>query len=96
MQPRCVGYAVPAYNFNNMEQLQAIVNGLRRDPSPVILQVQGRPQVRQPDAAALHGQGAVEMIREIQGLQHPGRLHLDHGDTFELCKSASTPASPPS
>ena len=51
------GYAVPAYNFNNMEQLQAIVIGCVESKSPVILQVSGSARkYADPIPAAPHGQ----------------------------------------
>ena len=52
------GYAIPAYNVNNMEQLQAIIKGCVESASPVIIQVsKGARAVRQPDAARAHDQG---------------------------------------
>jgi fructose-bisphosphate aldolase class II len=79
------GFAVPAYNFNNMEQLQAIINGCGRSGSPVILQVSGGAR-KYANATLLRsmGKGAVEMAREA-GFTIPIALHLDHGDTLELC-----------
>ncbi len=80
-------FAVPAYNFNNMEQLQAIIHGCGRSRSPVILQV-SKGARDYADATLLRnmGRGAVEMARE-QGYDIPIALHLDHGDTYELCVS---------
>ncbi len=80
-------YAVPAYNFNNLEQLQAIINGCGKSGSPVILQV-SKGARDYADSVLLRnlGKGAVEMARE-QGFNIPISLHLDHGDTFELCVS---------
>lgn len=80
-------YAVPAYNFNNMEQLQAIVLGCGKSGSPVILQVSsGARKYANATLLRYMGQGAVAMAREA-GYNIPIALHLDHGDTFELCKS---------
>ena len=81
------GYAVPAYNFNNMEQLQAIVHGCGQSGSPVILQV-SKGARDYADATLLRslGRGAVEMAKE-KGYRIPIALHLDHGDTYELCVS---------
>ncbi|OQY18950.1 MAG: fructose-1,6-bisphosphate aldolase, class II [Desulfobacteraceae bacterium 4572_35.1] len=81
------GYAIPAYNFNNMEQLQAIVLASIETNSPVIMQVSNGAR-KYANAAMLRGMaaGAVAMAREM-GAQIPLCLHLDHGDTFELCKS---------
>lgn len=81
------GYAVPAYNFNNLEQLQAIINGCGQSKSPVILQVSsGARKYAHPILLRHLGKGAVEMAREL-GFHIPIALHLDHGDTYELCVS---------
>ncbi|MBE9582228.1 MAG: class II fructose-1,6-bisphosphate aldolase [Proteobacteria bacterium] len=81
------GYAVPAYNFNNLEQIQAIINGCGRSRSPVILQVsKGARDYANATLLRNMGKGAVEMARE-QGYEIPVALHLDHGDTYELCVS---------
>jgi len=79
-------YAVPAYNFNNMEQLQAIIDGCGKSKSPVILQVsKGARQYANEVLLRYMGQGAVEMAKS-KGYSIPVTLHLDHGDTFETCK----------
>ena len=80
-------YAVPAYNFNNMEQLQAIVNGCIRSGSPLILQVSGsaRKYIGAPFLPHLIA-GARALIEEA-GSTIPVALHLDHGNSFELAKS---------
>ena len=81
-------YAVPAYNFNNMEQLQAIVAGCAESGSPVILQVSsGARKYANQTLLRYMAQGAVEMVRKELKSNIPICLHLDHGDTFELCKS---------
>jgi fructose-bisphosphate aldolase class II len=81
------GYAVPAYNFNNLEQLQAIINGCGQSKSPVIMQVSsGARKYANPILLRNMGKGAVEMAREL-GYNIPIALHLDHGDTYELCVS---------
>lgn len=80
-------YAVPAYNFNNMEQLQAIVNGCGRSRSPVIMQVSGGARKYANATLLRHmAEGAVKMAAEL-GYTIPMALHLDHGDTYELCVS---------
>ncbi len=86
------GYAVPAYNFNNMEQLQAIITACLESQSPVILQVSsGARKYADQTLLQYMGQGSVEMMRRMaqeKGVKEiPIALHLDHGDTFELCKS---------
>ena len=81
------GYAVPAFNFNNMEQLQAIIKAAAEDKSPVILQVsKGARNYANPILLRYMAQGAVEYAKTL-GWEHPQIvLHLDHGDSFELCK----------
>ncbi len=81
------GYAVPAYNFNNMEQLQAVIIGCAESKSPVILQVsKGARDYANQTLLRYMAMGAVKMAREM-GSNIPVTLHLDHGDSFELCKS---------
>jgi len=81
------GYAIPAFNFNNMEQLQAIVAACVESRSPVILQVSsGARKYANQTLLRYMAQGAVEYAKEL-GLNIPITLHLDHGDSFELCKS---------
>ncbi len=81
------GYAVPAYNFNNMEQLQAIIQACCETKSPVILQVSSGARKYANQTLLRHmAQGVVAYARELGG-EIPIALHLDHGDTFELCKS---------
>jgi len=80
------GYAVPAYNFNNMEQLQAIIKACVETKSPVILQVSsGARKYANQTLLRYMAQGAVQYAREL-GYPIPIALHLDHGDTFELCQ----------
>ena len=80
-------YAIPAYNFNNLEQLQAIVTACAETNSPVIIQVsKGARSYANETMLRFMAMGAVEMAREI-GSKIPICLHLDHGDSFELCKS---------
>lgn len=80
-------YAVPAYNFNNLEQLQAIVTACVDTNSPVIIQVsKGARSYANETMLRCMAMGAVQMAREA-GSAIPICLHLDHGDTFELCKS---------
>ncbi|MDE6278639.1 MAG: ketose-bisphosphate aldolase, partial [Paramuribaculum sp.] len=82
------GYAIPAFNFNNMEQLQAIIKAAAEEKSPVILQVsKGARNYANPTLLRYMAQGAVAYAKEL-GWEHPQIvLHLDHGDSFELCKS---------
>ncbi len=80
------GYAIPAYNFNNLEQMQAILQACVETKSPVILQVSSGAR-KYANATLLRNmaKGAVEYVKEL-GCEIPIVLHLDHGDTFELCK----------
>ena len=82
------GYAIPAFNFNNMEQMQAIIKAAVETKSPVILQVsKGARQYANATLLRYMAQGAVEYAKEL-GCPNPQIvLHLDHGDTFETCKS---------
>ena len=81
------GYAVPAYNFNNMEQLQAILLGCAESGSPVILQVSsGARKYANQILLRYMAIGGVQMVRAT-GAQIPIALHLDHGDSLELCQS---------
>ena len=81
------GYAIPAYNFNNMEQIQGIIIGCVESKSPVILQVSGgaRKYANQTFLPYM-AMGAVQMVKEL-GVSIPVALHLDHGDTTDLTKS---------
>lgn len=80
------GYAIPAYNFNNMEQLQAIIQACVETKSPVILQVSaGARKYANQTMLRYMAQGAVEYAKEL-GMNIPIALHLDHGDSFEICK----------
>jgi len=85
-------YAIPAYNFNNMEQIQAIIAACVETGSPVILQVSsGARKYANQTLLRYMGEGAVAMMKDMakeKGLKEiPIALHLDHGDTFELAKS---------
>ena len=82
------GYAIPAFNFNNMEQLQAIIKAAAEEKSPVILQVsKGARNYANATLLRYMAEGAVEYAKEL-GWEHPQIvLHLDHGDSFELCKN---------
>jgi fructose-bisphosphate aldolase, class II len=81
------GYAIPAFNFNNLEQMQAIIGACVETKSPVILQVSsGARKYANQTLLRYLAQGAVEYSKEL-GYAIPIVLHLDHGDTFELCKN---------
>ena len=81
------GYAIPAFNFNTMEQMQAIVQAAVETKSPVIMQVsKGARNYANATILRYMAEGAVQYAKEL-GCAHPEIvLHLDHGDSFELCK----------
>lgn len=82
------GYAVPAYNFNNMEQLQAIITACAETKSPLILQVSsGARKYANQTLLRYMAEGAIQMLRNDLKSNIPVALHLDHGDTYELCVS---------
>ena len=82
------GYAIPAFNFNNMEQLQAIIKAAAEEKSPVILQVsKGARNYANATLLRYMAEGAVEYAKELGWANPQIVLHLDHGDSFELCKS---------
>ncbi len=81
-------YAIPAFNFNNMEQLQAIISAAAEAKSPVILQVsKGARDYANSTLLRYMAQGAVQMAREIGWANPQITLHLDHGDSLDLVKS---------
>ncbi|MBD3426660.1 MAG: class II fructose-1,6-bisphosphate aldolase [Candidatus Omnitrophica bacterium] len=80
-------YAVPGYNFNNLEQLQAIMTACIETASPVILQVSSGARKYANQTLLRHlANGAMDLVKEA-GANIPVALHLDHGDSFELCVS---------
>eukprot|EP01105_Mastigella_eilhardi_P025583 TRINITY_DN6_c0_g2_i1.p1 TRINITY_DN6_c0_g2~~TRINITY_DN6_c0_g2_i1.p1 ORF type:complete len:353 (+),score=134.00 TRINITY_DN6_c0_g2_i1:58-1059(+) len=84
------GFAVPAFNFNNMEQLQAIIQACTECKSPVILQVsKGARQYANQTLLRYLVQGAVEFSKGLSadGKGIPVVLNLDHGDSYELAVS---------
>lgn len=81
------GYAIPAYNFNNLEQLQAIITGCLETRSPVILQLsKGARSYANETLLRYLAQGAMEIVNSSEH-PIPVALHLDHGDSYELCVS---------
>ncbi len=75
------GYAIGAFNVNNMEIMQGIVEACKELNSPVILQVSGSARKYAHHPYLYH---MVQAAVEETGL--PIALHLDHGSSFELCK----------
>lgn len=87
------GYAIPAYNFNNMEELQAIILACLESQSPVIIQVsKGAREYADPTMLRHMAVGAQEMMKRVakeKKLKNiPIVLHLDHGADFAICKIA--------
>ena len=81
-------YAIPAFNFNNMEQLQAIIAACSEEESPVILQVsKGARNYANQTLLRYMAEGAVAYAKELGWKRPQIVLHLDHGDTYETCKS---------
>jgi fructose-bisphosphate aldolase class II len=92
LQAQKNGYAVPAYNFNNMEQLQAIITACLETQSPLILQVsKGARDYADRTLLRYMAQGAMEMMKRVASEKGWGNipiaLHLDHGDSLPLCVS---------
>ena len=80
------GYAIPAFNFNNMEQMQAIIMACVETKSPVVLQVsKGARAYANANILRNMARGAVEYAHEL-GCDIPIALHLDHGPNFEVAK----------
>ncbi|KJJ83854.1 fructose-1,6-bisphosphate aldolase [Candidatus Omnitrophus magneticus] len=80
-------FAVPGYNFNNMEQLQAIMTACIETKSPVILQVSKGARDYANQILLKHmARGSMEIVK-ASGVNIPVALHLDHGDSYELCVS---------
>ena len=81
------GYAVPAFNFNNMEMALAIVEACAEMGSPVILQCsKGALKYMGADVAPLLAKAAVDRARNM-GSDIPVALHLDHGPDLETVKT---------
>lgn len=80
------GYAVGAFNVNNMEIIQGIMDAAIKTNSPVILQVSsGARKYANPIYLRKLVEAAVEYAKGV-GKDIPVVLHLDHGDSFEICK----------
>jgi fructose-bisphosphate aldolase class II len=76
------GYAVGAFNVNNMEITQGIVNAIAEEKAPLILQISR-------GARAYASMSYLRAIIDVAVAENPNipiAMHLDHGDTFETCK----------
>ncbi len=76
------GYAIGAFNVNNMEIVQAIVDAAKEEKAPLILQVSAGARKYARQGYLIH---LVQAAIEDSGL--PIALHLDHGEDFEICKA---------
>jgi len=82
------GYAIPAFNFNTMEQIQAIVQAAVETKSPVIMQVsKGARKYASATLLRYLAEGAVQYAKDLGCKKPQIVLHLDHGDSYETCKS---------
>jgi len=76
------GYAIGAFNVNNMEITQGIVDAVAEEQAPLILQIS---KGAREYAKMSYLRGIIDVaVKENPGI--PIVIHLDHGDTFELCK----------
>ena len=75
------GYAIGAFNANNMEIIQGITEAAKECRAPVIIQV---------SPSAMRYANATYLVKLIEAAEIetglPIALHLDHGDSFETCK----------
>lgn len=76
------GYAIGAFNVNNMEIIQAITEAAQEEKSPVILQVSAGAR-----RYAKHNYLMKLVEAAVMEVDIPIALHLDHGEDFEICKS---------
>ena len=80
------GYAIGAFNVNNMEIIQGIMEAASKNNSPVILQVSaGARKYANPIYLKKLVEAAIEVNKQ-NGIDIPVVLHLDHGADFEICK----------
>ena len=81
------GYAIGAFNVNNMEIIQGITEAAMEKRAPLILQVSKGARAYAKHVYLMKLVEAAIMTPSRRGFDLPICLHLDHGDTFELCKS---------
>src|SRR5947199_250834 len=74
-------YAVGAFNVNNMELLQAIVEACEEEKAPLMLQIS---RGARSYANSVYLKKLIEAALSLSNI--PIAVHLDHGDSFELCK----------
>ena len=82
------GYAIGAFNVNNMEIIQGITEAAIEEKAPLILQVSSGARKYAKHVYLMHLiKAAIEDAEQTAGFDLPICVHLDHGDTFELCES---------
>ena len=82
------GYAIGAFNVNNMEIIQGITEAAIEKRAPLILQVSKGARAYAKHVYLMHLiRAAIEDAEQTAGFDLPIVVHLDHGDSFELCKS---------
>ena len=82
------GYAIGAFNVNNMEIIQGITEAAIEEHAPLILQVsKGARSYANHIYLMKLIEAAIEDAEQNAGFDLPICVHLDHGDSFELCKS---------
>ena len=82
------GYAIGAFNVNNMEIVQGITEAAIEEHAPLILQVsKGARNYAKHVYLMKLIEAAVADAEQTAGFDLPICVHLDHGDSFELCKS---------
>ena len=82
------GYAIGAFNVNNMEIIQGITAAAVQEHAPLILQVSKGARAYANHIYLMKLiEAAIEDAQQNAGFDLPICVHLDHGDTFELCKS---------
>ena len=81
------GYAIGAFNVNNMEIIQGITEAAIEERAPLILQVSSGARKYAKHVYLMKLIEAALLDAQDSGVDLPICVHLDHGDTFELCKS---------
>ncbi len=80
------GYAIGAFNVNNMEIIQGIFEAAIEEKSPLIIQVSAGARKYARHEYLIHLIQASMEMAEASGVSIPVVLHLDHGDDFDICK----------
>jgi fructose-bisphosphate aldolase class II len=81
------GYAIGAFNVNNMEIIQGITEAAMEERAPLILQVSAGARKYAKHVYLMKLIEAALQDAKNQGVDMPIAVHLDHGDDFEICKS---------